>query len=429
MQAKKLPTKTEILDLIWDNPIEIGRWVGFNLLTDLHNQWLKSFLFGKKDQTLLAHRGSYKTTVLCLFLAIHLVIRPTETVMYFRKTDTDVAEVSRTVAKILNSGAMRRIVFILYGIELELTTANNSEINTNLNTNTSGVSQIVGLGIGTSITGKHADIVVTDDIVNLKDRVSSAERKLTRIRYQELENIKNRGGRFINLGTPWHKDDAISVMPNVTRIDCYASGLISPAELADLRSKMSPSLFAANYELRHIASEDAMFTSPHITDKEEEIYGCVGHIDAAYGGGDYTAYTLMRRVSPDRIVAFGKLYNKHVDDCLKNIAIYHRLYRGGSISCETNADKGYLAKELRESGYAVETYPERMNKYLKISTYLKKYWDQIYWLEGTDPEYLSQILDYTENAEHDDAPDSASSLLRSLDGRPKSHLNRVRGGI
>ena len=32
----------------------------------------------------------------------------------------------------------------------------------------------------------------------------------------------------------------------------------------------------------------------------------------------------------------------------------------------------------------------------------------------TDQEYINQICDYTEDAEHDDAPDSAASCLRLL---------------
>ena len=36
----------------------------------------------------------------------------------------------------------------------------------------------------------------------------------------------------------------------------------------------------------------------------------------------------------------------------------------------------------------------------------------IVWLEGTDPQYLDQIMDYTDDAEHDDAPDSASVVCR-----------------
>jgi hypothetical protein len=55
-----------------------------------------------------------------------------------------------------------------------------------------------------------------------------------------------------------------------------------------------------------------------------------------------------------------------------------------------------------------------MNKYLKITTYLKAIWNDIIFVEGTDEEYINQICDYNIDAEHDDAPDSCSSLARLL---------------
>ena len=54
---------------------------------------------------------------------------------------------------------------------------------------------------------------------------------------------------------------------------------------------------------------------------------------------------------------------------------------------------------------------------IKITTYLRKWWGKIVFVEGTDQEYIDQIMDYTENAEHDDAPDSAACLVRVLDKR------------
>ena len=276
--------KQAVLDLLWNEPYKIGHWVGFKDLTTLHNEWLRSFLYAEDDQTLLAHRGSYKTTDLSLFLAIHTVIKPNENVMFFRKTDDDVTEVLTQSQKILKSGAFQKIVFDLYDTDLQLLKENNSEIHTNLCTSTKGISQVVGLGIGTSITGKHADIVVTDDIVNLKDRISKAERERTKIQYMELQNIRNRGGRFINTGTPWHKEDAISIMQNVRRYDCYSTGLITRDKLEELRQSMIDSLFAANYELKHIADKDAMFKEPKFTKDNELIYDGMAHIDAAYDG-------------------------------------------------------------------------------------------------------------------------------------------------
>lgn len=419
--------KKAVLDLLWNEPYKIGHWTGFTDLTILHNEWLRSFLYADEDQTLLAHRGSYKTTDLSLFLSIHTAIDPNKNVMFFRKTDDDVTEVLVQTQKILKSGCMQRIVRTLYDTDLQLLKENNSEIHTNLCTSTKGVSQIVGLGIGTSITGKHADIVVTDDIVNLKDRISRAERERTKTQYMELQNIRNRGGRFINTGTPWHKEDAVSLMPNIRKYDCYSTGLITRDKLEELRQSMSDSLFSANYELKHIADKDAMFQSPNFTSDETLLYGGIAHIDAAYDGNDGTAYTIMRILSDGRIAGFGKRWNRHVDDCLSEINIYHKRFRAGSVSCEKNADKGYLAKELKELGYYVNPYSESMNKFLKISTYLRKHWKDILWLEDTDPDYINEILEYSEFAEHDDSPDSAASLLRNMDTGSK--YNPVKGGI
>lgn len=419
--------KKKVLDLLWEEPYKIGHWVGFKDLTELHNEWLRSFLYGEKDQTLLAHRGSYKTTDLSLFLAIHAVIKPNENVIFFRKTDTDVIEVVTQAGKIIGSPVMGRIVYNLYGLELKFVKNSGAEIHTNLCTSRKGASQIVGLGIGTSITGKHADIVVTDDIVNLKDRISRAERERTKIQYMELQNICNRSGRFINTGTPWHKEDAIATMPNVKRYDCYSTGLITREKLESIRNSMSDSLFAANYELKHIADKDAMFSDPKFTADTSLIYDGKAHIDAAYSGEDGTAFTIFKKRSDGSIIGFGKRWDRHVDDCIDQIALYHEKFRAGSIECEDNADKGYLRKELKKQGFLVHGYHESMNKFVKISTYLRKNWKKIIWLEETDPDYINEILDYNEFADHDDSPDSAASLLRKMGG--KSKLNKVKGGI
>lgn len=425
-----MQTKQEILDLLWNEPYKIGIWVGFKDLTELHNSWLKSFLFSKDDQTLLAHRGSYKTTVLSLFLALFIVIFPNKFVIFFRKTDTDVAEVIKQTANILHTGALNRIALILHGKEIAFIRETTAEIHTNLCTSIKGQSQLIGLGIGTSITGKHADVVVTDDIVNLKDRVSKKERETTKLRYQELENIKNRNGRFINTGTPWHKEDAISIMPNIKRYDCYQTGLISKEQIKAIRSKMTDSLFSANYELKHIADKNAMFKNPQYTSDTELIYNGIAHIDAAYDGEDKTAFTIIKKCKKDGkecYIGFGKLWDCHVDDCIDEIQVYMQLYRAGTVYCEKNGDKGYLKKELVNKDLHAKAYFESMNKHIKISTYLKAAWADIEWIDDTDPEYINQILDYSEFAEHDDAPDSAACLIRKYS--TKSKYNSVEGGI
>ena len=229
-------TRQQAIDFLVKHPAKLGRSLGFTLLTDdLHNGWITDMVAGKKDKTLQAHRGSYKTTCVALALAIIIVLFPSITTLFLRKTDADVKEVIEQVRKILENPIMRVFVWAIYGVELKLTTSNATEISTNLATGPRGTSQLVAQGIGSSLTGKHFDRIFTDDIVNPQDRTSKAERDHTKAVYQELQNIKNRGGRIFNTGTPWHIEDAFTLMPNPQRFDCYSTGLISKDELEEIR--------------------------------------------------------------------------------------------------------------------------------------------------------------------------------------------------
>lgn len=408
-----------LVKLIKQEPVKIANYVGFSKMGELHNEWIKTMLYATEDKTILGHRASYKTTCLSVSLALMMVIYPYKSIIFLRKTDDDVIEVVKQVSNILRTSVFQYISLEFYGTDIKFKQDTSFKLDTNLNTSTKGSVQLLGIGINGSLTGKHADIVITDDIVNVKDRISKAEREKTKLVYQELQNVKNRGGRFINTGTPWHKEDCIAtLMPNVTKYDCYSTGLIDRETLEKIRQSMTPSLFSANYELKHIADADALFTNPKFTSDETLIYDGVSHIDASYGGEDGTAYTICKFVG-DKFYMLGKRWNKHVDDCLSEILSLQDKYKVGSISCERNADKGYLAKELRNQGMYVEDYSENMNKFIKISTYLRKYWSDIIWLEDTDMDYMNEILDYTENAQHDDSPDSASCMIRKYKGKRK----------
>lgn len=412
------------VDLMLEEPYKIGHLLGFTDLQELHNEWIKDFVLGVEDLTMQGHRGSYKTTCISIALAIILTIKPNKTNLFMRKTESDVWEIIKQVRKILLSPLWQHIVKEIYGFDIVLTVDNKGEISTNLTTSTKGTSQLLGLGTGASLTGKHFDNIFTDDIVNLKDRISKAEREHTKAIFMELQNVINRNGRFVNTGTPWHKDDCFTLMHNIKRYDCYSTGLITREKLEQIRKSMTPSLFSANYELKHIADEDQLFNNPQflLRDKDEEkdkqrvalLYDGIVHIDAGYNGEDGTALTIIKKLADGRFIVFGKRWEKHVDDCLNEIEQYMKIYRSGRIYVENNGDKGYLAKDLKKRGHFVKEYHETTNKFIKISTYLRKYWGDIWFLEETDAEYINEILDYNENAEHDDAPDSLASSIREL---------------
>lgn len=408
----------EAVELLLLYPAVIARRCGYSLLRDdLHGAWLKDMLLGVKDMTLQAHRGSYKTTCLSFALAVMMMLWPDRMIMFMRKTDEDVVEVVKQVQAIISHPVMEALAVRIYGKPVTLNSATSTQITTNVYCAPRGAAQLLGIGIGGSLTGKHADIVITDDIINLKDRISRAERERTKAIYQELQNVRNPGGRIINTGTPWHPEDAFVLMPPARKFDCYQTGILTPDKLAQLKASMAPSLFAANYELRHIASENALFaTEPPFTDDETLIYDGIAHIDAAYGGEDYTAFTCGRRVG-GTLYLYGRLWPRHVDTVLDAILADCDRLRCQPIHVENNADKGYLFREVKNRGYTARVYAEKMNKYYKISTFLRKWWGNIVFLPGTDPAYIAQIMDYTEDAEHDDAPDSAACICRIFDRR------------
>lgn len=397
-------------------PYKFGHMLGFDKLTTLHNKWMVDMLTTKHDKTLQAHRGSYKTTCVSVVLALIMVLLPNKRTLFVRKTDDDVKEIIKQVKNILLDPHMQVFVNAIYGVSVSLTVDNATELNTNLTTDLKGTSQLVGIGIGGSLTGKHFDFIFTDDIVNLKDRRSKAERDRTKSVYQELENVKNRDGRIYNTGTPWHKDDAFSLMPDAEKYDYKATGLISDDDIQALRRKMENSLFAANYELRHVATDDVLFWSPQLDADPENIKQGDAQVDAAYGGEDYTAFTICNKKG-GKYYVLGKCWRKHVDDVEDKIIKLYQENLCGKLYNETNGDKGYLNKHLRAKGVRTVAYHEDMNKYLKISTYLKGAWDNVIFVKGTDEEYINQICDYNEDAEHDDCPDSLASLIRKKWGQ------------
>lgn len=406
-------TRSEAIDFLLKKPASFARLVGFSKLTDLHNGWIVDMVTGQGDKTLQAHRGSYKTTCDSVALAIIMLLFPKDRTLFMRKTDDDVKEVVAQVKKIIENPKTQYIASVIYGSQIFLTVSNATQVSTNLLSDVKGTVQLTGMGMGTSLTGKHFDRIFTDDIVNVQDRLSKAERDRTKSVYQELQNIKNRGGRIYNTGTPWHRDDAFSLMPNPEKWDCYSTGLIGGAELADIKGKMTASLFSANYELRHIAAEDVIFSNPQVGADPAMVEQGECHIDAAYGGEDYSAFTICRK-HDGKYYVFGKMWRKHIDDCLPQITKYREQFNAGRIWCEDNGDKGYLAKELKRLGERAVHYHETTNKFLKITSYLKFEWKDVIFVAGTDDAYIQQILDYNENAEHDDAPDSLASMIRLL---------------
>ena len=417
--------RADIVNALRENPTAFAGRLGFPLLTDLHRDWCREMVFGKSDHTLQAHRGSYKTTTVSIALWEILLLMPNLQTAFFRKTDTDVKEILEQVKKMLRTDATQYLSEGLWGVSCQITTDNMLEVGTSLSSDPRGGAQLTGMGIGGSLTGKHYDIIFTDDIVNLKDRSSRAEREHTKDRYREIKNLINRGGKIFNIGTPWHPEDAFTLMPEPERWAWNETGLMTKDEYDEIAKVTTPSLLAANYQLRHIPSDDVIFTDPQTGADISMVMQGQCHVDAAYYGEDFTAFTAMNVHDGKRYV-YGRMWRKHVEDVTDLIVADIQRLRLGRMHMETNADKGYAAKAFRAKGVRVQTYAEKLNKFIKITTYLKTAWPDIIFCEGTDQAYINQICDFTEDAEHDDAPDGLSSLCRVMKSSSEPYVSQFK---
>lgn len=399
-----------LLSQILDDPLPFAHALGYNLLKDIHSKWIKEMFFLDEDKTLQAHRDSYKTTCLIVALDLCMIAKPTKNHILFRKDEKATREVLRSVRKDLDSDVIRALVKNIYNVDLKCTIDGANEIQTNLY-NGPKECQLIGMGIKSGVTGLHGN-VYTDDVVTMKDRVSEAERDYTTLFYQELQNVAGRTGRIGNQGTPWHKNDTFSMMPIPTKYDIYSTGIFNEEEIKKKKETMTGSLFAANYELKHIADGDILFTEPKYGEFPIGAKS-YAHIDAAYGGEDRTALTIIAEVD-GKLHVIGWMMEGHIDTHYKEIVSKMERYQCHGYDCENNSDKGFLRKDLsRLTNIEGVGYHEKMNKYYKISTYGKARWnDVIFDLENGDIEYIAEIMDYNENANHDDAPDSFASLVK-----------------
>ena len=406
----------EKLTKIRHQPHLLGHYLGYNKLLPIHSDWIKYIWLDGADCVLQAHRNSYKTTSVIVVGCIwYLLFRPNATILILRKNDDKASEVIEAIAKHYKNGSMNVLIKQVLDFDFELKTYNKSKLMYPLRTTVSNEYSIEAYGIGSDITGSHYDRIIADDIITQKDRNSRAERERTKEYVRELINIKKVEGKRAFTGTPWHRDDAFNILPPA---DKYPLGAIDIPELTkdkikEIRNSTTTSLFAANYFLKHIASEGRVFPDPTFEKWNKDLEP-IAYLDPAYSGTHYTS--LSMGVKEGEIIhIMGWIWRRDVTELYKVIKDLLNAYKCGTLYIESNADKGLSVKDMKKIYPSVQGRYEKENKHNKIISYVKKNFDRLRFAEDCQEDYVGQIVDYEEGQEPDDAPDSLAGLLREMD--------------
>lgn len=413
-----------------------GKFLGYEDLTETHTEWIKYLFFNTGDKILLAHRNSYKTTSLIVGIISFLIYDPDKTICIIRKNETNAISLMYELQQHYKSEKIKYIYSEIMGLDYIQPEMSQKSLELAYKKTITKEKNIECFGIGGNITGQHYDLIVLDDIVTEKDRYSLAERRKTINYIQELKNIKKTDGRIIVTGTKWAEDDAIEYLTKqgIEKKE-YPIGAVkikdfSDSKIIELKQSMTLSLYSANYELKHIRDDSQLIKEvKYFSENEMPIQKMIYdgkiymHIDTAFGGEDYTAITIIAVVD-DNYYVIGNVYQKHTLDCFDEIEKQIGKYNVFRIYIENNADKGMIEGELRKrlEKYHIQIigYTEKQNKIMKITTTIKKYESRLFFRFNIQVEYLKQVVDYTEYAKHDDAPDSLATLIQKINSGGKN---------
>jgi hypothetical protein len=420
--------KNEITELFrW--PHKLGHYLGYNKLLPIHSKWIRNFWLSPGDYVLQAHRNAYKTTAVIVVGYIWFsFLYPNKPVLLIREESKNAERTVRIISEILQSEKVKALYFHGLGVEdFHLVKNNADSIVLSTKTRTTIEGSLDAVGIGSSLVGRHYPVIIGDDIVTIKDRISRASREHKKLFIMELGNIKTAEGRMSISGTPWHKADAFSILPEPDR---FPLGTIDIPELTaekvnDIRQRTTASLFAANYLLQHVSDENRIFPDPGY--EHFPAVAPVAWLDPAYSGKNTTALVLVDQVA-GRLHVKGYAWRQDVTELYEKIVAIMRQYNGGTLYVESNADKGLSARDLGALYPAVTPRNERENKHNKIVGWAKKYWPEMVFDYDCQADFLNQVLDYEEGQEPDDAPDCLASMIRELKQYEVDENDEATGG-
>lgn len=422
----------EYIELIRDYPHLLGSLVGYDDLTEMHSDWAL-YLFNPEriNRSLQAHRGSYKTSMLTVIGAIYwMLFHPNDTIGVIRKNFTDAHNCVKDIATIMKKEEVKALFHFAHGMKPRALINKAEKLVYNFKSTVTREGNINACGIMTSIVGKHFDVIICDDFVTIEDKISRATREKTKRMMEEIvANILNPSGLGVFIGTCWHKEDAwtLPIIPEPLKYDVYKTGILSSREIEEKRRMTTNATWAANYLLKHVANDDALFQHAKFGRWNQKYGAPIGHLDKKYFGSDTNALTFaMRNRETGRYNVIGWTFKENIKYKWAFIKEKWKKYGVGTMHTENNDDKGFSGDELIKQGIPVQTYHESTNKHVKIQTHLLEngFWDLIDFDPDTDPEYINQVIDYVEGAEPDDCPDGLASIGRILIGSGAHYASR-----
>ncbi len=215
---------------------------------------------------------------------------------------------------------------------------------------------VAAFGVGAGSTGTRADLLICDDVVDVRSLRSRAERdRVADFFNNNLMNLLEPDGRFWGLFTPWHLDDLnarlnrAKVYPLVQRavtsdLESVWPEKWSPETLETRKAEVGTSSFARGYRLVPLADEETPIRNTWVKFWTEpaECEQVILSVDPAVSAAtkaDRSALVVLGRVEAPRQVRVLAAVARRVPtpELVNLIDEFDRQWNPAVILFETNA--------------------------------------------------------------------------------------------
>lgn len=260
-----------------------NRETGRRLVDPVFHGWLCDALTTKEDVMILVPRRFMKTTWVKIKLIQNILINPLVRQGLFSSTSSLVEQELADIKRMLCNPTLRELF-------PEIIKAPGKKFNNWERATADGITifrdpeqgsppqenQIEVYGVGSTVTGKHFDIHIYDDLINEKTTQTLEQINKTREWYGYIQSVLEPGGQEIYIGTPYHYSDITTfiaqegIYDKVYKRAAIENGKIiysyyTQKMLDKIKKRSTPYQFSCQYLCNPIPLEDQLFPPPQRT--------------------------------------------------------------------------------------------------------------------------------------------------------------------
>lgn len=301
-------------------------------------------------------------------------------------------------------------------------------------------SSVIAAGVGSGITGKGAGLAIIDDpIKDMEQALSERSKESTWLWYQSvLKTRLETSSKVLFPMTRWSNDDLAGRILetekdwHVLKLPAIKDGKsLWPAkrsykEWLKVKSTTPNAIWGALYQQEPIEDFDGVFRGLNINyEAVPDNIELFARIDPAFGGKDYNALViagktknksekLFNQLWPKIHIVYGTIWRGVVDEFFDSISETLKAYGVKTIYVESNVAQILIVKSLQQRGFNAIPTVSTKNKFFRITSYLQRFWTLLRFSHDVTEKFMSQVMAYHRDSNHDDAPDVLAGIVENL---------------